>query len=158
MTDYGLVVLPGQGELIIGGVSMSTPAWWTLDLSPLWEFPELRGQSTLYPGVSGRTANIRRVDETTYRVPMHITGAVDRTGTPHANPVMGLKINLDYLWENVVSVGSVTRAATLELPDESILEADVQIQIVLGELAGSYDKSAVLFVTVPAGRFEESGS
>jgi hypothetical protein len=138
VTDLGLVTFAGQGELWINNVSLKTPAWWTTDLSPLWGFPDLRGQNTVIPQVDG---------------------AVNRLGAPYSNPVEGLVQNLDYLWANVLdpALGS-TLSAVLEMPNGDLRGADVQVQMVRGPLLGSYDHDAELFVTVPAGRFEELGS
>lgn len=160
MTDNGLVVLEGQGELIIGSVSLMTPAWWTLDVSPLWDSPTKAGANVRIPQRGGRHAYRRWPDETTYQLEMHVNGAVNQSGTPYANPVMGLKTNQDYLIANVEKIEVASQSATLELPDGTIHEADVQASIVFGKLAGSYDKPAVLFVTVvsEAGRFVEMGS
>jgi len=159
MSDPGLTVLDGYGALTINDVSMRTPAWLVLDLSPLWGFPDLRRGSTLVPGKAGRQPNPRRVDETTHQLPMQITGAVDHLGAQHSDPIQGLKDNLDYLWENVLdpTIGT-TVPAVLELPNGSELTADVQVQITVAELEGAYDKPAVLFLTIPAGRFAETGS
>lgn len=160
MSDSGLTVLEGQGELIIGSVSLSTAAWWTLDLSPLWDSPEKAGANVRIPQRGGRHAYRRWPDETTYSLRMWVTGAVDRLGAAHTNPVMGLKVNQDYLIANVEKIEVASQAATLELPDGTIHEADVQASIVFGELQGSYDKPATLLVTVvsEAGRFVEMGS
>jgi len=157
--DPGIVVLLGQGQLTIDGIEMCRAAWCVLDLSSLWGFPDFRGQNLVIPQAAGRRAYRRYIEETTYQLRMQITGAVDETDTPHVDPVMGLALNLEYLWDNVVTPDTgATRAAVLTMPDGSTRTADVQIQIVLGDLDGAYDKSAVLHVTVPAGRFEESGS
>lgn len=159
MSDAGLTVLEGQGELWIDTVSFSTPAWWTLDLSPLWGFPDTRGGNLILPEVSGRRAYRRFVDETVYSLPMHITGAVNHAGTPYADPVQGLATNLDYLWDNVLTPDDgTTRGAVLEMPDGSLRGAEVQVQIVPGDLMGSYDKPAVMFLTVPVGRFSAISS
>lgn len=161
MTDPGLIVDDGQGELVVADTSLRTPAWWTLDLSPLWGPSDLRGTNIIVPSLAGRRARPRRVDQTSYPLAFWITGAVDQDGDAHANPVMGLATNLDYLWEHVASPPDppeTTRQAQLTMPDGSMRTADVQVTLSVNEKVGPYDASAVLTVTVPAGRFEESGS
>jgi hypothetical protein len=164
VTDQGIAYLPGQGGLTVGVFNLTRPgggafvAWTILDHSPLWGFPSMRGESTLYPQVEGRAANPRYVDETVYRLPFHITGALDPTGSPYANPVMGLALNLDYLWEHVIQPDVDTRTADLEMPDGTFRSGEVQLNLVVGDLLGSYDKPAELFVTVHAGMLAEVGS
>lgn len=70
------------GELIINDVTLHTPAWCVTDLSELWGSFELRGSNRLIPGMRGRKAYVRRVDETRYSLPMVITGYCDPNGTP----------------------------------------------------------------------------
>lgn len=74
---------PCFGELTINGVSMHTSAWCLTDLSDLWGSYELRGSNKVIPGVRGRRAYKRRVDETRYSLPMLITGYCDADGTPY---------------------------------------------------------------------------
>jgi hypothetical protein len=162
MSDVGIVAPPDWcGGLTIGGVDLMRPgdgtfvAWSALDLGPFDDGPELRGgESTLYPGVAGRRANPRRLDETTYRLSAFIcTGALDPDGDPNTNPYQGLKDNKAYLFDNVVAVGSTTKPAVYTAPNGSTAEADVQAQFVWGERDGDYDQPAVLFVKVPSGIF-----
>lgn len=168
MSDPGIIVAEGQGDLEIDGYSVVKPVsdslyqpWTIEDLSSLWGPPAVRGANTLIPGIEGRYANPRRVDETTYQLIMHITGAIDQSGTPYSDPVMGLATNLDYLWDNVASPPTPpdsTRSAVLTMPDDTTRDAEVQVQLQVGDLLGPYDKAAVLVVTVPAGRFVPTGS
>lgn len=155
MTDYGIRRIAGQGELEINGVSLYTPAWWTLDVSPLWGVPAVRGGNVRIPGADGTLALPRRVDETTYDVTLWITGAVDHLGAPHSDPVQGLADNLDYLWANLAAPPAPPAATVpllLTMPDNSQRSGYVQCVLELGDLAGPYDKPAVLKITVPAGR------
>lgn len=165
MSDPGIPYIAGQGGLVVGDTDLVHPGggpyvpWTILDLSPLWDDPDMRGASTLYPGVPGQSPNIRRLDETTYRVPgFQCTGVLDPDGEPNANPAQGLKDNQAYLREHVVAVDLVSQLAVLTDPDgENTSQAEVQCQFVWGDL-GAYDKSAVLFVKVHGGLFVPSGS
>lgn len=156
----GLHVDLAQGELVIDGVSMHTPAWLVLDLAPLWGFPAERGQNLIIPGQAGTRPYARVIDETVCALGFHIVGDVGHTGSTNADPVAGLVANLDYLWANVISVPATvdgTRFAELTMPDSSTRVADIQVRLELEPL-GASDVKGVLFVTVPAGRFEEAGS
>lgn len=143
-----------QGSLTINGVSMSTPAWKILDLAPLWFPPDVRGGNVVIPGVAGRHAYPRRVDETTYRLPMLVYHGYDRTGSTYADPSNGLQTNVAYLYTNVVAptIGT-TVAAVLTLPSGSTQGANVQVQLEMSDHYGNSATKAVLHVTVPAGRF-----
>lgn len=154
MTDTGLVVLAGQGGLTIDDVDMLTAGWLALDLSPLEGMAALRGQNRILPGASGRRARRRRIDQTSVDIPMWITGAWDPIGAaPHSDPVLGLALNLDYLWDNVASPpAGETRTAVRTMSDASTRTAPVQVTLTVGELVGAYDKPAILTITVPRGR------
>lgn len=143
---------PGEIETYLRG-----PAWWLLDMSPMWGFPDLRGQDLIVPGAIGRRPNVRRIDETTYVMPFRIVGEITASGsataTP-ANPLQGLRANLDYLFENVHTPPSsgTTRTAKLLLPSAMPLEDEIHIAISLGAQTIA-DIKALVSVTVPGGRF-----
>lgn len=132
------------------------PAWWVLDLSPLWGYPDERGQNRVIPGANGRRPYPRRKDETTYEMPMLIGGLTDRSGNPATGaPFEQLRSNIDFLRANVCGPWdgtTTTRTAKLTLPDDSELTAQVQCRITLGAQNGEWIR-AVLAVTVPAGGF-----
>jgi hypothetical protein len=143
-----------QGSLTINSVSLDTPAWEIRDLSPLWFPPETRGSNVVIPGVAGKHAFPRRVDETTYDLPMIIHHGFDRLGGTYADPSNGLQTNVAYLYTNVVAptIGT-TVAAVLTLPSGATQGADVQVQLEMSDHYGNSATRAVLYVTVPAGRF-----
>lgn len=154
MTDTGLIVDLGQGDLALDDVGMLTAGWLALDLSPLEHFPPLRGTNRILSGAAGRRARRKRVDQNSVDLPMWITGAWNPIeDEPHDDPVLGLVLNLDYLWENVASPPSgATRTAVRTLTDLSTRTAPVQVAITVGDKVGEYDKPAILTITVPRGR------
>src|ERR1043165_5436525 len=93
-----------QGALTIAGVSMHTPAWIVVVLTPLWVKVDTRGgPNRAIPGIAGRVSYPRRKDETAHSLPFVVHGEVDRTGAVQANPWVGLQTNLDYLYANVIA-------------------------------------------------------
>lgn len=143
-----------QGTLTINSISMSTPGWKVLDLSPLWGPPDLRGQNVVIPGTAGRHVRPRRVDETVYQLPMVIYHGFNVSGTPYADPSNGLQTNVEYLYAQLVSASlTSTVSATLVWPSSTSKTAAVQCQLQLSDHYGNSATRAVLYLTVPAGRF-----
>lgn len=137
--------------------TMHRSAWCCVDLTPLWIGPEVRGENVIVPGAQGTRAQRRRVTETSYSLPFAISGVVDPDGNPVANPMNQLKLNIDYLRENVIDPPpnqARTRSATLTLPDGmTVLTAEVQVvRFQMGDHAGPVVRAA-LTILIPAGRF-----
>lgn len=118
----GLVVPDCMGGLTIGGVDMINDfgAWCVLDLTPLWENADVRGENVLVPGSAGVIANPKRRTITDVPLDFVLCGKVDRLGADQADQWQGLDTNLRYLRTNVVDptgVGDGTRPAVLTSPD-----------------------------------------
>ncbi len=145
------------GELFINDVSMNTPAWNVLDITPLWMPPASRGTNVLIPYVAGKRAFPMRVDQTDYSLPMVISGAVDKDGNPDPDGVIAcLYRNLHYLRDNVygpVDGTTVTWPASIFLPWGDLLEADVQVMAIVPSLHISEVTKATLELRFPAGEF-----
>jgi hypothetical protein len=147
-----------QGSLTINSVNLcqtgATRAWWITDLSPLWFPPDVRGSNVIIPGTAGRRAYQRRVDQTTYDLPMEISHQYNVSGTPYVDPSNGLQTNVAYLYTNVIAptIGT-TVPAVLTYPAGTTDSADVQCELFLSDHRGNVTTKAVLSVTVPAGRF-----
>lgn len=143
-----------MGNLLINSVAMTTPGWRMQDLSPLWFPPDVRGSNVIIPGTAGRRAYTKRVDETSYDLPMLIYHTVNISGSSYADHYDGLQENVAYLYANVVAptIGT-TVAAMLTYPSGSTASADVQCELELSQHLGVTSTLAVLTVTVPAGRF-----
>lgn len=144
------------GALTINGVDMHTPAWNVLDCTPLWLYVETRGQNIVLPGTSGTYAYPRRVHEARHSLQMAITGFVDSSGVPNADPWAGLQENIDYLRDNVAeppTPPTSTVSASLVMPDGSTRTAD--IQVVAFTIGEHYHvaTAAILDIVIPAGRF-----
>lgn len=146
-----------QGVLTINGVSMHCPAWNVVRLTSLWLTPTVRGgPNRAIPGITGRRAYRRRIDETAHSLPMLVSGVRDRTGAIQANPWVGLQVNIAYLRANVVDPTNATdgtRAATLLMPDGTTRTANVEV---IGMTAGEavmYVQKFTLDLVIPAGAF-----
>lgn len=150
----GLTINPSASATGLHETDLRGPAWWALDLSPLWGFPDLRGDNVVIPHADGRRAYRRRIDQTTVSIPLVIVGNVDRTGATHANAFQGLWTNLTWLQENVHEPPptGATRVARLTLPSGQTITADVQCRLTLGAQT-SATLRAVLDVTIPSGGF-----
>lgn len=156
-----------EGTLTIGGVSMNRPAWAVLGdelgTNGLLQFVvlgERRGEDRVLPGAAGVIPYRRRLTSTRYDLRILVAGDVDENGTPTANALQGLIANLLYLYNNVVAdPGGTdgTRAATLDLPGQSQMSADVHViglepqQYKVGDSAAVF--SGTLQLSIPAGRF-----
>jgi hypothetical protein len=147
------------GSLTINSLSMHTYAWTVLDVRPLYIPQAYRGDNTLIPGVVGRHANRYRIDEASHSLLMWWTGDFDKTGAATANRFTGYQANLEEFTAAVLEPPvSGLLAASITMPDASVLTADVQVRGL--EFAG-FDQAvesphrfnALLHVTVPAGRF-----
>lgn len=146
-----------QGTLTINGVLMHCPAWNVIRLVPLWLTPSVRGgPNRPIPGIAGRVAYRRRIDETVHSLPMMVSGLRDRTGAINANPWAGLEANIAYLRANVVDPTNATdgtRAATLVMPSGATRTANIQV---IGMTEGNvvmYVQKFTLDVIIPAGAF-----
>jgi hypothetical protein len=126
------------GTLTIEDVSLNTPAWCLPDMSPLWASRAQRGSNRLIPGVTGRKAYKRRLDETKLSLPILITGFCDSEGTSYADIgisfAQGLEANVKFLQNAfglddpaLLSSGDSTLTATLTLPSGDSRVADVQV-------------------------------
>jgi hypothetical protein len=162
LSDLGLST---RGTLVInpGGVSaptlatnLRTAAWWVLDYMPLTGTANERGDNVPIGGANGTRAYPRIRHETTYSLNMLIVGTHDRSGTPSADPLSGLWLNIDDLRANVCGqydMTTATRSATFTLPNATALTASVQCALHIGEVNGRSRIRAVFDVTIPAGRF-----
>lgn len=143
--------------LEISTVPLATPAWRILDLSPLWDGPQVRGDDLLIPGTAGVLTQPRRATVTRKVLPIAIFGEQDWEGNVYADPFTGVRTNLDYLYTNVfapVGTGDGTRAATHHLKSGATRTANI---IVLSPLdvrpAGKHSLIGRLDILIPDGRF-----
>lgn len=143
-------------NLTIGGVSLTTPAWWCGDLAPLVDGPDLRGEDVLLPGVAGVIPLPRRITVSKRSVQMFITGDYDRLGVAQTNPRIGLQVNCQYLIDNLLlpAGGNGTRLAVLTMANGSTRSAYVHVlsPLELGA-AGHRGRRGVLNLSIPSGYF-----
>ena len=145
-------------RLVIDGVSLSTRAWWIDDLTPLMEEAEQRGTDRIIPGTPGVVAYPRLRTVTRKLLPMMVNGIYDHLGAAYSDPKVGLETNIAYLNTNVVAppgTSDGTRSATWHLPDGSTTRtASVHVlSLTLGVKESAKWRSAVLELSIPAGRF-----
>lgn len=146
------------GELLVGGLSLNTPAWDVTNYTPLWFQHAVRGDNLTLPSTQGRRAYPLALHEGNYSLVIYVTGVVDQFGTPFPDPWHGLRHNLDTLWTYVCSpvlTGDGTRACVLEVPGGANRNADVQFEPLLpiGETSDPQLATFALNMRIPAGRF-----
>jgi hypothetical protein len=156
----GLVDYACQGALEIDSVSLNTPAWSVVDITPLWAAFDTRGQNRLIPGASGVVAYRKRITERDHPLAIVIIGDVDENGDPHDDPVEGLEFNLDTLLAVLMPDADASKPATLTLPSGTTRTAQVQIEsfeVVRTEIdienLTYAAMEGVIQMTIPAGVF-----
>ena len=108
------------GELTVDGWSLHGPAWCVTNLSDLRNSPSIRLENVEIEDQPGAIPKPGLDDVEDYSFPIVFSGAVDRTGTPYANPAGGLFANRDALHARLVAPirsGTSDLPAMLELPD-----------------------------------------
>lgn len=146
-----------SGYLTINSVSMHCPAWTMGDIVELWTpAASARGENLVIPGAQGTIARRKRFHEARYSLPLAVAGSHDRLGSPYANPYIGLETNLKYLYDHIVTVGTValTYAATLVMPSGTTRNAQVQVEgIYYDEHVKDLIVGATLELVIPSGGF-----
>lgn len=143
--------------LEISTVPLSTPAWWIKDLYQLYDGPEVRGEDLEIPGAAGVLTQPRRATATRKVLTLVVDGWKDREGNIYADPITGLRTNMDYLKTNVtapVSTGNGTRPAVLHLKDGSTRSEDIIVVPPLDPVAaGKHTLICRLDIIIPLGSF-----
>lgn len=88
--------------------------------------PAKRGQNRILPTVAGRTANTKRPDQTIYDLEMLVKGNKNHLGVSYPDAIEGKAMNLRFLQVRYGEAQGLL-PAVLYLPDDSTLEADVQV-------------------------------
>lgn len=144
------------GSLVINSVSMTTPAWYIVDLRDLWLGPAVRGSDRIIPGVNGVIPYMRRPTVTTVSLPMIVSGRKNSSGTDYGNYYIGLETNIAYLRANVVDPTTTTngtRAATLTMPSGATRTANIHVlSMTPGEVV-RYMQKFTLDISIPTGAF-----
>ena len=143
------------GSWVIDSTTMTGPAWRPLNIEELWKGAPTRGKTRKVPGVAGSTAYARLKTERTIDVALWITGSVDQSGTPNADPVEGFQANVDTLFALVAppTPPTVTRTSTLTMPDASTRVAEILVEDFdyAREKGFSHLARGVLTITIPGG-------
>ncbi len=145
------------GTLTINGISLHTYAWCALDLRELYIPSQYRAGNVTIPGANGNRPYRYWIGEATHDIQMRITGLVDQSGTPNADPFLGYQTNLAYLKTNLLTPPVTgTFAATISLPSASTISANVQVlglQFQQFDMDARFFQKAALTVRIPAGLF-----
>lgn len=153
------------GTLTINSRLLNGPAWDIPHLETLWANTALRGANRRVSGNPGNRALRRRYDETLHQLPMIVIGHYTPAGVAVANAVTGLATNLETLRTDLINpivTGDDTLSASLTIPGLTTRTAEVQPDLVVGEMQagriiGGVATVAmvrcVLKLTIPLGRF-----
>lgn len=117
------------GTLTAGGFSLNTWGWMVQNLTPLWYQRTYVGDNRVIPSAHGRLGFPRERDEQPFSLVFYVTGGYEDDGTPYADPVEGLELNLALLETNVfapVTTGTGSRASSLLMPSGATRTANVQ--------------------------------
>jgi hypothetical protein len=83
-------------------VPTGTPAWRAIDLSELYGMGPRVGENRQIPGVTGRLAVPREIDELRVSLRLRFFGGKDREGLTHSDPFQGVITNLLYFRKHVL--------------------------------------------------------
>lgn len=121
--------MPAVETAVLGAVSFPVAgAWEFVDLTPLMQEADGRGDDLTIPGAAGVTFKPRVRDELTVSLPILVYGDNDESLVAHADVRSGLKANVGYLNTNLLAqnVGSIT--ATVTYPDATTLAGPVAVE------------------------------
>lgn len=149
------IVTTRSSYVSIGGVSLATPAWNSLNDHVLWQGPEVRGSDRLLPGSTGVRPYRRRATVTRYTLELVINGTFKEDGTTYANPAVGLQSNIDYLYANVVApvaTTSGTRAISMVMPDATTRTGHAHVEAFQIAPISFKVVRATMDISIPTGR------
>lgn len=137
-------------------IPLATPAWRIINMSTLFEGPDVRGSNRVLPGTAGEKAFPKRVGATVKVLQMVVYGGRKWDNTVYSDRHVGLETNLLYLADNLAvppAAPAGTRASTLHLADGSTRTANIQvIKFRIGS-GGGLDTLATLDINIPTGRY-----
>jgi hypothetical protein len=134
-------------------VSLHTLAWTATDLAPVRWSAQLRGSSTILPGVPGVVPNPRRVTESRRLIPFSIFGDCNPDGTAGIHPDEQVWVNLDQFVGAIVDPKSGSPLRDLVIDTLTLRwEGDIVVEDFTYGAKGAGWLSAVLDVSIPAGR------
>lgn len=143
------------GSVSISGIGLMTVAFTILDVRPLWNAADVRGEDLDIPGLAGRTPYPRIVDETKVTLEIAFSGFVNTAGTFYGDPWVGLQTNWDYVKANCIGPsgsGDGTRAVVLTKPSGATVSANCHVETMkMTEMVGPIAKATIPIV-IPPGR------
>jgi hypothetical protein len=149
------LLAPGAGLIEINHLELSYPWVRIMNMQDMRNGPMLRGSDVTIPNVQGVRARRRRATAFPVTLRMYITGAVDPTGDPYADPVAGLWSNINILRAEVVDppgTGDGTRELLFTDGTETTVTVDVHVVgFTLGEMVAPALIAATLELSFPAG-------
>lgn len=144
-----------SGTLTIDGFLLNTPAYACVNLLPLLEGPEQRGEDVLVPGVAGVVPIIRRATVTEYELELVIDGSVQANGTDYPGTALaGWEAHLAAIRAAVsdpTGVGDGTRTAVYVTPSGDTLTGEVHVGKLRTGAQVDGRGVAVLPISIPAG-------
>lgn len=150
--------------LEVNGIPLATPGWECPDLSPLLDDPNVRGEDSLLPYVSGVVPHVRRITGTVYTFLLDIHGDRDHQNNTYSDTLEGILTNLDYLKANLglaSSTGDGTVPVVFRRGDLNALVGDAHFLGFKGSKTLGIPPQLIrttFDLSIPAGRLEETGS
>ncbi len=125
-----LAPICNTGNLTINSILMHRRGAWNIpDLHTLWLPTATKGANDQLAGSNGTAPNTWFLDEGVYPLLLGVAGTHNVSGTPYADPLVGLETNLAYLYTNVFvppTYPTASRTGSLLMPGGSTRTGNVQ--------------------------------
>lgn len=125
-----LAPICNTGLLTINSILMHKRGAWNIpDNHDLWINSTSKGANDQLAGAHGTAANTWFLDEGVYPKLLGVSGTHNVSGTPYADPLVGLETNLAYLYSNVFvppTYPTATRTGSLLMPSGATRTGSVQ--------------------------------
>jgi hypothetical protein len=141
----------------LAGVPLNTPAWELTNIHVLLAPPPTRGSNVVIPGANGTKPRRRRITERSVSLELYLFGTSDAEGVAHADPNLGLLINIATLQALVLTpppTASSTITATVHWQGASAT-GDVQVVgMEIGEKVNPVTVTATIDLIIPQGALQ----
>lgn len=139
-------------------VPLNTPGWECTNYESLYDAAAMVGANRPRPGLPGRLAMGREIDEWQVSLRITVLGQQDHEGTAYDDAREGMRENLLFLRTNLL-VDTDARPFEFHQFNGDVLEGDVQVVPPMSPVfAGPAAARIVLNLIVPAGSLTLSGS
>lgn len=156
VTYGGELEIEADAGLGLDKFESSTPAWQILELWDLWLSAPPKNLDLNVPHEDGERAVEQHRSALVVSLPMLIIGSHDHEGNEHPNALRGMRRNIEYLMNHVVT--PYTRTAVLIDDDESKMGLVRVQQLVPGSRRTGDAWEAILLLKVFGGRLEDVDS